>query len=316
MRRLFLKRAGQSEIDQREDADDGEDDDAERSRQVIAVGPDRHFVDHAGEDVRTACEGRVDLGGTALGDHIDIAEIVEVGCEGGDNQRQAHLQGERQRDTPERMPAGCPLDIGHLVQGRRNRLQTAQADAHHEGEAQPDIDEDNPRSCPECIGHPGQPLGEAKRRQHLVDAAVLLVQQPLPGQQGDRRRQRPRDNEKRAVDLGFLHERIIEQYRQPQAGGVRQQRAEGGEDNCPQQHREEYLLDRAVQQRFIVFETDEVVCIQMIQVVVGKGDIDRVNDRQQRQEEDRQQGRRQIAICGESGIKLALVHLLSLLTAL
>lgn len=131
----------------------------------------------------------------------------------------------------EALPGRRTVDLGGLVELGRDRLQSAEQRDHHEGDADPGVDHDGGGPLPEGVTQPGRG-GQMERIQRQVEDAAVVGEDQPPGEDGDKGRHGPRQDQDHPVE-GAAAELAVEQQREPHADAVVQGHTDHGPDDGP-----------------------------------------------------------------------------------
>ncbi len=140
-----------------------------------------------------------------------LLNAIEVERERGDEEWRRDDEEQRQRHAPEDLERAGAVDASGLRQLGGDRLQRGRVDEEEVREAEPDVDEDAGDLRPLRIEEPRDVEPE-----RLVDRAELVVQQSLPDEHGEERRDRERQDEERALDAPQLERRLVQHDREEQ----------------------------------------------------------------------------------------------------
>ncbi len=216
---------------------DHKDDDRDRRGEAVVVpeaGRDRELVRVADQDVCGARDARSREGRTALREQVDVVEVVEVEGERRDEQRADGDEQQRQRHAAKDLNGPPPSTRAASVSSSGIDCSAPIETTKKNGVVEPGADED--------ARHPRPIRVEQPRDVEVEDTihhAELVVQQSGPHEQRQEARDRPRDDEDRAVDLLEAHAALVQRDREEESDREREEHRRAGEDECPDEHADE-----------------------------------------------------------------------------
>src|SRR2546425_742242 len=120
--------------------------------------------------------------------------------------------------------------------------------------------------------------------EQVVDLSARFLKQALPGDDGERDRDRHRENQQSTVDVRLAHVLVVQQQRDQQTGRVLRERRGGGEDEVPDEGREEHCRVGSGEKVEEILRPDERRVLEIRQAPVGERDGDRQRDGNEREQ--------------------------------
>lgn len=273
-------------MDQRHDKDKQAENGRHRGG-VTHLQVAERFLPHIEHDRRGAV-----LGTAGRRHDGDFREQLRAADDARDDNEESNRLHHRPRDAPKFTKCVRPVYLGRFVIVSRNALQSRQVQQHRVAETFPDQHQDDGRFHGRDVI---QPIGsvDAYQIQRLVEQAEIAVvgQHPHDGDRGKGRNDR----------------NVIDGAKSGCAGNapVQSQRDEHGEEQPDRdaQHHVERIVHRFVEQIvlehfFEIVESDETHLAES--VPIGKGPVNRIAEREQREQEEAQNRRedKEISIVG------------------